>query len=140
MTNYEIIEKFESDKVKSSLDIAGGVFVETDLVHEIVKALRSQPCEDAISRQAAIDAIERNAYRHTYIDQIVDIIKALPSAQSEQRWILCSDENPKAAGRYSITGKMGTVYSLDFEDGRWYGGIKPVAWMPLPKPYNAETK
>ena len=36
---------------------------------------------DTISRQAAIDAIERNAYRHTYIDQIVDIIKGLPPAQ-----------------------------------------------------------
>ena len=39
--------------------------------------------DDTISRQAAIDAIERNAYRHTYIDQIVDIIKGLPSAQQE---------------------------------------------------------
>ena len=42
--------------------------------------------DDTISRQAAIDAIERNAYRHTYIDQIVDIIKGLPSAQPEQRY------------------------------------------------------
>lgn len=44
---------------------------------------------DLISRQAAIDAIERNAYRHTYIEQIVDIIKGLPSAQSEI--IRCKD-------------------------------------------------
>lgn len=45
----------------------------------------SQPysCENAVSRQAAIDAIERNAYRHTYIDQIVGIINELPSAQPE---------------------------------------------------------
>lgn len=62
MTNYEIIEKFESDKVKSSLDIVGGVFVETDLVHEIVKALRSQPCDDTISRQAAIDELDKGAW------------------------------------------------------------------------------
>lgn len=40
---------------------------------------------DLIFRQAAIDAIERNAYRHTYIDQIVDIIKDLPSVQPEKR-------------------------------------------------------
>ena len=39
--------------------------------------------DDLISREAAIDAIERNAYRHTYIDQIVDIIKQLPSARPE---------------------------------------------------------
>ena len=38
---------------------------------------------DTISRQAAIEAVERNAYRHTYIDQIVDIIKGLPSAQPD---------------------------------------------------------
>ena len=39
--------------------------------------------KDLIKRQAAIDAIERNAYRHTYIDQIVGIINELPSAQPD---------------------------------------------------------
>ena len=39
--------------------------------------------KDLIERQAAIDAIERNAYRHTYIDQIVGIITELPSAQPD---------------------------------------------------------
>lgn len=38
---------------------------------------------DCISRQAAIDAIEKNAYRHTYVDQIIDIVSELPSAQLE---------------------------------------------------------
>ena len=94
MTNYEIIEKFESDKVKSSLDIAGGVFVETDLVHEIVKALRSQPCEDTISRQAAIDAlckqctVDRPETCSTiqkgdkWCEEVYTLLK-LPSAQPE---------------------------------------------------------
>lgn len=44
---------------------------------------KRMPTEDTISRQAAIDAIERNAYRHTYIEQIVGIINALPSAQPD---------------------------------------------------------
>ena len=39
--------------------------------------------DDLISRQAAIDAIEKNAYRHTYLEQIIDIVSALPSAQPE---------------------------------------------------------
>ena len=46
--------------------------------------------EDMIERARAIDAIEKNAYRHTYLDQIIDIIKALPSAQPEREkgeWI-----------------------------------------------------
>lgn len=37
--------------------------------------------DDMISRRAAIDAIEKNAYRHTYLDQIIDIVSELPSAQ-----------------------------------------------------------
>ncbi|MBQ1792390.1 MAG: hypothetical protein II008_19600 [Oscillospiraceae bacterium] len=36
---------------------------------------------DLIDRQAAIDALESKAYRHTYLDQIVGIIEDLPSAQ-----------------------------------------------------------
>ena len=39
---------------------------------------------DMIERARAIDAIEKNAYRHTYLDQIIDIIKALPPAQPER--------------------------------------------------------
>ena len=51
---------------------------------------KGEPMSDLISRQAAIDAIEKNAYRHTYLEQIIDIVSALPSAQPkqpEQRWI-----------------------------------------------------
>lgn len=51
MTNQEIIEKFKSDKVKASLDIAGGVFVQTDLAHEIVKALEQEPILDKIIKE-----------------------------------------------------------------------------------------
>ena len=93
---------------------------------------------DLISRQAAIDLVKSRSYDLSEREDewaMVQDVEELPSAQPEQRWIPCSDENPKADGRYLITGKMGTVYSLDFEDGRWYGGIKPVAWMPLPEPY-----
>lgn len=108
MTNQEIIEKFESDKAKSSLDIAGGVFVETDLVYEIVKALQQQSCEDAISRAQAQTELEMNACRYTlakerdgmgqveWSDQLikvsdaVDIIRHLPSVTPQPKtghWI-----------------------------------------------------
>ena len=33
----------------------------------------------------AIDAIEKSAYRHTYLDQIIDIVSELPSAQPERK-------------------------------------------------------
>lgn len=38
---------------------------------------------DLISRQDVIKEIERNAYRHTYIEQIIGIIENLPSAKPE---------------------------------------------------------
>ena len=39
--------------------------------------------DDLISRQLAINAIEKKAYRHTYLDQIIDIVSELPSAQPD---------------------------------------------------------
>lgn len=40
----------------------------------------SHTYDNLISRRDAIDAIERNAYRHTYLDQIIGIVNSLPSA------------------------------------------------------------
>lgn len=46
-----------------------------------------------ISRQDAIDAIERNAYRHTYLNQIIDIIESLPSADRPTgEWIYAKEQ------------------------------------------------
>lgn len=61
---------------------------------------------DTISRKMAIDTIERNAYRHTYIDQIIDIIKALPPAQPQRkagRWEMCEDSE----GEYGVCSECG---------------------------------
>ena len=108
--------------------------------------------DDTISRQAAIDAIERNAYRYTYIDQIVDIIKGLPSTQPEQRWIPCSErlpDHPENDDYYLVTIQCEHYDGWDdyvtgfaewtkhgWEELSCYiGQIKVVAWMPLPEPY-----
>lgn len=52
---------------------------------------------DLIDRQVVITVIEKNAYRHTYLDQIVDIIKALPSAQPKpDKWCTdCKEYDPE---------------------------------------------
>jgi len=75
---------------------------------------------DLIDRQAAIDEIEyeleminsaldsitlgfnareRLLQRRGEAREILNSIQQLPSAQPEQQWIPCSDENPKADGR-----------------------------------------
>ena len=99
------------------------------------------------------------------IMQILDRrIKQLPSAQPEQRWIPCSERLPDEH-EWLGTKKFGTTISnevyvtfeapdgqrfakhISFQNGKlspadelWFKGAKPIAWMPLPKPYKAESE
>ena len=121
---------------------------------------------DLISRQAAIDALSKAGlinYAATGdgngMIQAVNVIKELPSAQPEQRWIPCSERLPeeKDAG---ILKKLGTEKKSEYvlatvevkgermtvtactHDGKWDWNMKYafpdfniVAWMPLPEPW-----
>lgn len=108
---------------------------------------------DLIDRQAAIDEIERNAYRHTYLDQIMHIINCVPSAES--RWIPVTERLPEpneieenGCRRYYLTQdeygdmmvcswngfKWEQIYQLEPTDG------EIVAWMPLPEPWRGEVR
>lgn len=86
-------------------------------VQEVINALPSaQPTQtntpntlkslDCIDRQTAIDAIERNAYRHTYIDQIVDVIKQLPSAQPDRSLLFRIGEICVEESKWHITAEV----------------------------------
>ncbi len=90
-------------------------------------------------------------------------IEALPPAQPEQIWILCDERMPEEH-EWIGTKKFGTTISdevyvtfenpkgerfckhLSFQNGKlsafdkstidaFYKGSKPIAWMPLPVPY-----
>ena len=52
-----------------------------------IKALEQQPCEDTISRQAAIDEIKEIYEWHDNVtkERIIEHFKQLPSAQPEQQ-------------------------------------------------------
>lgn len=58
-----------------------------------IKALEQQPCEDTVSRQAAIDALqdvskyytEKGRKWHPHVDFMVDAIKDLPPVTSQQK-------------------------------------------------------
>ena len=129
--------------------------------------------QDLIDRQAAIDAFDVLCQEHRYripgkretysqyneawqdaLDRAESIIGNLPSAQSEQRWIPCSERLPEE--EYVLISKLPTTISgskwsvaiaIRTADPRsrkiqWrdsgFGVIqddKVLAWMPLPEPY-----
>ena len=97
-----------------------------------------------------------------------EIIKALPTIQPQPQWILCDERMPEEH-EWIGTKKFGTTISdevyvtfenekgerfcqhMKFQNGElsrydqfhmdtWFKGSKPIAWMPLPKPFEGGTE
>jgi len=141
---------------------------------ELTDGIVQKTADDTISRQAAIDAIldladfvsvielfeyvEDHNQQDSRLGGIIDAIDAvllLPSAQSEPRWIPCSERLPEEKQDVLLLMPQNMVVGF-WEDvlcdgGRtWYansgngyftdmdvlnGYDDPIAWMPLPEPY-----
>ena len=89
----------------------------------VIKALKKEPCEDAISRQATIEAFqmfrgyEANRTNAEWVDRIETIVKKLPSANPQAEtghWI---DKDEKSAV-CSCCNRNNTLYG-DF--CKWCG-------------------
>ena len=127
---------------------------------------------DLISRQAAIEAIKEDKIDLTNpnvvavfkatgdfgkvetqvmtCDRHIEILKDLPSAQPEQRWIPCSERLPEHGGRYLISVLDGInrrtivapylprckAWAMNGRMAYW----KVIAWLPLPEPYREEEQ
>ena len=121
--------------------------------------------KDTIYRQAAIDEMEEYwrslnlrrkriplAAEAVYMD-LKGVVVTLPSAQSEQQWIPCSERLPEAQTevivsctddsgdtkfRYTTSGWITTNKEYWIVDNE----INPfvVAWMPLPLSYQEEQE
>ena len=121
---------------------------------------------DTISRQAAIYALERKkdknangdigGFYNKIIQNDIDALMQLPSAQPEQRWIPCEERLPEIGDTYIVTGiqkdphekewhyfvDVASNYGDYIDDywdtfNDWIEGQEThiVAWMPLPEPY-----
>ena len=107
---------------------------------------------DLISRQAAIDAINKAFERVFAWDgtgPLGDkVLKNVPSTQPEQRWIPCSERYPEENQICIVTDEtMRNTYEYRFcketydENQGWtYLRHRIIAWMPLPKPYKGEQE
>ena len=112
--------------------------------------------DDLISRQAAIDALKGMAVplykdpacediweRDRTLDNAIDAIRGLPSAQPEQRWIPVSERMPEPRVDVWCNSDMGQMVGYYDEYAEtWYGRdyleLIVTAWMPLPEPYRGE--
>ena len=99
---------------------------------------------DLIYRQAAIDAIMR--YANSGMRRTRDIVEKLPSAP---QWIPINERLPEEGkpvlGTFVFQDGNGCLTTERIVIGgkeRWSasGGLKPIAWMPLPEPYRAERR
>ena len=79
--------------------------------------------------------------------QLAEWLKELKQLREQTRWIPVSERLPKESdGKVMITvnGKVKTGIHSELND-TWYkgdmcgvGGDDPLAWMPLPKPYEPQ--
>jgi hypothetical protein len=95
--------------------------------------------DELIRKQTILNMIDNVQFGNIThkLSQLHEAVRNLPSSQ---QWIPCAERLPNEDGKYLVTGKHGAVNIINYENGRWYGGQKPIAWMPLTEPYREETE
>ena len=126
-----------------------------------IKALKQEPCEDAISRQAVIyyikghiheiiseSGIDKNEHTNRVLRAIMNGVETMPSVNS-QRWIPVSERLPEKNVEVLATTEWGAVTIAEmYSANDWFiheGTTNActdeiMAWMPLPEPYKAESE
>ena len=113
---------------------------------------------DPIERQDAIDVVKRLMGDYELSRTVQTGLYILPSAQTEQKWIPCSERLPDRFGKMLVTfipaaGTLWTQVIIAYYSDLmgiarpcfWIGTVgkndfanitsQVVAWMPLPEPY-----
>jgi hypothetical protein len=156
MTNQEAIKLLSMGRLAYN-EVEAKAFCEA--YNMAIEALKKEPCEDAISRQAVLDAIEELKKIHfdrgVVLNKVRDRVLELPSVTPQpNKWIPCSERLPNFAGVYLVTryfpnNVMNPTYLVDacFFDGTdtWHNDNRinhdrkyltnVVAWLEEPEPF-----
>jgi hypothetical protein len=129
--------------------------IDADNCKKIIKALEQEPCEDAVSRQQAIEFVNeviggKNELADAIRDGVEAVLSALPSVTpQEPRWISVKEKLPEERlGVLVWCPSRKNIYCACYENKQWWivGSCwdrvtsEIVAWMPLPKPYGVESE
>jgi len=149
-----IIEERDSLKANPMVKVEDCLYEALDLA---IKALEQQPCEDAISRTELLRRIdaERNhlldikmdGAEHIIVHHARRIIEDMPTVKPQQRWIPVSERLPEDNIHVLCQFTLGGMGECYLAHGVFHvvGGLvmtcnEVIAWMPLPKPYKAESE
>ena len=170
MTREEITEKLKS--LKADIVSCGGCEGKKDYAQaltETIEALQTEPCEDAISRQAAIDALDKGAWGVEWDKALAKaMLENLPSVTAERKpaWTpvktrpLTDEERdgllidaecafdcpmPEDGQEVIVTTDLGGVgidtFCRDIE-GCYFENYDDdvIAWMPVPEPWEEDEE
>lgn len=119
-----------------------------------INALEQQPCEDAISREAVLDEIDKyikkaqsTGIKDDFISFEELVVKQLPSVTPKAEWIPCSEKMPDINIHVLAQFVMGGMAECYYAHNWWHivGGVRisgdeVIAWQPLPELYKAESE
>ena len=148
MTNQEAITKLTNIMHDDHYSWHPSILTAFNMAVDALKGAKG----DCISRQQAISKAERWLYDGDDNRTIGEMLRDLPSAQPEQRWIPCSERLPEDGEKHywvcTDTGyqcecrwtninhfwtDLTTDWHWHIMDIPQYSAI--IAWMPLPEPW-----
>lgn len=160
MTREEAIAELNTFKIGAKSELG------ENALDMAIKALQQEPCEDEVSRQAVLNAIEKAQYsrdfcKEHHIDYSISmemvriVLHDLPPvtpAEKVRRWIPVSERLPKeneyignVCKYYLIQDEYGDMHVAHLSNVGWIPmdslkaiGDEIIAWQELPQTYVPE--
>ena len=130
---------------------------ETTAMDKITEEMMEHVCDHLcrfpweISDQEEMDAICDSCEMGKHVCNILNEYNGLnvlvATEQEKHRWIQVAERLPEEMERVLVTGQYGDVHTAYRDAEGWHLAIngllyacRPLAWIPLPEPYNPEEE